>query len=81
MSSLMISPSSEVLASSLVTGLNKAMATLVDIWDSIGIMEDQRIERMQTVKKHIEVSRSIYSAPLFCLCVFVHCLLVRQRVF
>uniref|UniRef100_A0A8B9JFT0 Protein regulator of cytokinesis 1-like n=1 Tax=Astyanax mexicanus TaxID=7994 RepID=A0A8B9JFT0_ASTMX len=42
------------LAFSLVSGINHAMARLVDIWDSIGIMEDQRIERMQTVKKHIE---------------------------
>ncbi|KAL7854175.1 hypothetical protein AOLI_G00210190 [Acnodon oligacanthus] len=45
---------SEAMASSLVTGINHAMARLVDIWDSIGIMEDQRIERMQTVKKYIE---------------------------
>ncbi|KAI4879679.1 hypothetical protein NFI96_032008 [Prochilodus magdalenae] len=45
---------SEAMASSLVTGINHAMATLVDIWDSIGIMEEQRIERMQTVKKYIE---------------------------
>uniref|UniRef100_A0A3B1IRR2 Zgc:86764 n=1 Tax=Astyanax mexicanus TaxID=7994 RepID=A0A3B1IRR2_ASTMX len=45
---------SEALAFSLVSGINHAMARLVDIWDSIGIMEDQRIERMQTVKKHIE---------------------------
>ncbi|XP_066502442.1 protein regulator of cytokinesis 1 [Hoplias malabaricus] len=45
---------SETLASSLVTGINHAMARLVDIWDSIGIMEEQRIERMQTVKKYIE---------------------------
>ncbi|XP_062867806.1 protein regulator of cytokinesis 1 [Trichomycterus rosablanca] len=45
---------SEALAFSLVTGINHAMAKLVDIWDSIGIMEDQRIERMQAVKKYIE---------------------------
>ncbi|XP_057217151.1 protein regulator of cytokinesis 1 isoform X2 [Triplophysa rosa] len=45
---------SEALASSLVTEINLAMAKLVDIWDSIGIMEDQRVERMQTVKKHID---------------------------
>ncbi|XP_076836411.1 protein regulator of cytokinesis 1 isoform X2 [Brachyhypopomus gauderio] len=45
---------SAVLASSLVTGINHAMARLVDIWDSIGIMEEQRVERMQTVKKYIE---------------------------
>lgn len=47
---------SEALASSLVTEINIAMAKLVDIWDSIGIMEEQRVERMQTVKKHIDVS-------------------------
>lgn len=45
---------SEALASSLVTEINLAMARLVDIWDSIGIMEEQRVERMQTVKKHID---------------------------
>ncbi|KAJ8287076.1 hypothetical protein GJAV_G00046750 [Gymnothorax javanicus] len=45
---------SEALAVSLVTGINMAMARLVEIWDSIGIMEEQRIERMETVKKHIE---------------------------
>ncbi|XP_016368247.1 protein regulator of cytokinesis 1-like [Sinocyclocheilus rhinocerous] len=45
---------SEALAFSLVTEINHAMAKLVDIWDSIGIMEDQRVERMQTVKKHID---------------------------
>uniref|UniRef100_A0A8C1GWU3 Zgc:86764 n=1 Tax=Cyprinus carpio TaxID=7962 RepID=A0A8C1GWU3_CYPCA len=44
----------EALAFSLVTEINQAMARLVDIWDSIGIMEDQRVERMQTVKKHID---------------------------
>lgn len=46
---------SEALAFSLVTGINNAMARLVDIWDSMGIMEEQRVERMETVKKHIEV--------------------------
>ncbi|XP_017568790.1 protein regulator of cytokinesis 1 [Pygocentrus nattereri] len=51
---MMGSRRSEAMASSLVTGINHAMARLVDIWDSIGIMEDQRIERMQTVKKYIE---------------------------
>ncbi|XP_046900995.1 protein regulator of cytokinesis 1 isoform X2 [Hypomesus transpacificus] len=45
---------SEALAFSLVTGINMAMARLVDIWDSIGIMEDKRVQRMETVKKHIE---------------------------
>lgn len=50
----MNSRKSEALAFSLVTEINHAMARLVDIWDSIGIMEDQRVERMQTVKKHID---------------------------
>ncbi|XP_041755356.1 protein regulator of cytokinesis 1 isoform X2 [Coregonus clupeaformis] len=50
----MSSRRSEALAFSLVTGINHAMARLVDIWDSIGIMEEQRVERMETVKKHIE---------------------------
>ncbi|KAJ8393958.1 hypothetical protein AAFF_G00054910 [Aldrovandia affinis] len=45
---------SEALAVSLVSGINIAMGRLVDIWDSIGIMEEQRVERMETVKKHIE---------------------------
>ncbi|KAF4077557.1 hypothetical protein AMELA_G00209430 [Ameiurus melas] len=52
---MMVSRKSEALASSLINGINLAMARLVDIWDSIGIMEDQRIERMQTVKNYIEV--------------------------
>lgn len=43
------------MAFSLVKGINVAMARLVDIWDSIGIMEEQRVERMETVKQHIEV--------------------------
>lgn len=51
--------SSEALAFSLVTEINHAMARLVDIWDSIGIMEEQRVERMQTVKKHIDVSNAL----------------------
>ncbi|XP_041916257.1 protein regulator of cytokinesis 1 isoform X1 [Alosa sapidissima] len=50
----MTSRKSETLASSLISGINMAMAQLVDIWDSIGIMEEQRVERMLTVKKHIE---------------------------
>jgi len=55
--------SSEALAFSLVTEINHAMARLVDIWDSIGIMEEQRVERMQTVKKHIDVSLCIHQIP------------------
>lgn len=43
------------MASSIISGINIAMAELVDIWNSIGIVEEQRVERMLTVKKHIEV--------------------------
>ncbi|XP_035247013.1 protein regulator of cytokinesis 1 isoform X3 [Anguilla anguilla] len=50
----MSSRRSEALAVSLVSGINMAMGRLVDIWDSIGIMEEQRVERMEAVKKHIE---------------------------
>ncbi|XP_058880190.1 protein regulator of cytokinesis 1-like isoform X1 [Acipenser ruthenus] len=46
---------SEVLAFALVSGINKAIARLVDIWDNIGIQEEQRVERMEAVKKHIEL--------------------------
>ncbi|KAJ8285310.1 hypothetical protein GJAV_G00025400 [Gymnothorax javanicus] len=45
---------SEVLALSLISGINQAWARLADIWDSIGITENQRVERTQTAKKHIE---------------------------
>lgn len=79
----MISPYSQALASSLVTDINHAMARLVDIWDSIGIMEDQRIERMQTVKKYIEVSLGVCFplCSVIILYVFVNCLLDAQRTF
>lgn len=45
---------SETLAFSMVTDINTAVARLVRIWDSIGIMEEQRVDRMLTAKKHIE---------------------------
>ncbi|MFT7815325.1 protein regulator of cytokinesis 1-like isoform X1 [Arapaima gigas] len=51
----MSSRRSEALAFSMVTGINLAMARLGDIWDSIGILEDQRVERMETVKKHVDI--------------------------
>uniref|UniRef100_S4RT28 Protein regulator of cytokinesis 1b n=1 Tax=Petromyzon marinus TaxID=7757 RepID=S4RT28_PETMA len=45
---------SEVLASELVASLNHAMVNLRDIWEDIGIPEEQRLERTQVVKKYME---------------------------
>ncbi|NWU44840.1 PRC1 regulator, partial [Hylia prasina] len=45
---------SEMLAAEAVYCLNQAMATLRDIWEDIGISEEQRLERTDTVRKHIE---------------------------
>ncbi|XP_074773866.1 protein regulator of cytokinesis 1 isoform X3 [Athene noctua] len=45
---------SEVLAAEAVSCLNRAMATLRDIWEEIGIPEEQRLERTDVVKKHIK---------------------------
>ncbi|XP_032926150.1 protein regulator of cytokinesis 1 isoform X2 [Catharus ustulatus] len=45
---------SEVLAAEAVTCLNRAMAALRDIWEEIGIPEEQRLERTDTVRKHIK---------------------------
>ncbi|KAF4792583.1 Protein regulator of cytokinesis 1 [Turdus rufiventris] len=45
---------SEVVAAEAVTCLNRAMAALRNIWEEIGISEEQRLERTDTVRKHIE---------------------------
>ncbi|XP_066184214.1 protein regulator of cytokinesis 1 isoform X2 [Sylvia atricapilla] len=45
---------SEVLAAEAVCCLNRAMATLRDIWEEIGIPEEQRLERTDAVRKHIK---------------------------
>ncbi|NXW95574.1 PRC1 regulator, partial [Alopecoenas beccarii] len=45
---------SEVLAAEAVSCLNRAMATLRDIWEEIGIPEELRLERTEVVKKHIK---------------------------
>lgn len=45
---------SEVLAAEAVSCLNKALIRLKDVWEEIGIPEEQRLERTQTVKKHIQ---------------------------
>ncbi|XP_051900845.1 protein regulator of cytokinesis 1-like isoform X2 [Pristis pectinata] len=45
---------SEALASSIIHLLNIKLAALQDVWDEIGIQEEKRIERMASVKMHIE---------------------------
>ncbi|XP_035991800.1 protein regulator of cytokinesis 1b isoform X2 [Fundulus heteroclitus] len=45
---------SEVLASEAVSCLNKALCRLKDIWEEIGIPEDQRLQRTDVVKNHIK---------------------------
>ncbi|NXE00862.1 PRC1 regulator, partial [Chaetorhynchus papuensis] len=45
---------SEVLAAEAASCLNRAMAALRDIWEEIGIPEEQRLERTEVVKKHIK---------------------------
>lgn len=51
--------SSEVLAAESVACLNKALCHLKDIWEEIGIPEDQRLQRTNVVKNHIKVSQQI----------------------
>ncbi|NXN85880.1 PRC1 regulator, partial [Bombycilla garrulus] len=45
---------SEVLAAEAVSCLNRAMAALRNIWEEIGIPEEQRLERTDVVRKHIK---------------------------
>ncbi|CAN9507276.1 unnamed protein product [Ophioblennius macclurei] len=45
---------SEVLAAEAVSCLNKALCRLKDIWEEIGIPEDQRLQRTNVVKSHIK---------------------------
>uniref|UniRef100_A0A8C0GUY8 Protein regulator of cytokinesis 1 n=1 Tax=Chelonoidis abingdonii TaxID=106734 RepID=A0A8C0GUY8_CHEAB len=45
---------SEVLAAESVACLNKALGHLRDIWEEIGIPEEQRLQRTEVVKKHIK---------------------------
>lgn len=55
---------SEVLASESVACLNQALFQLRDIWEEIGIPEDQRLQRTEVVKKHVKVSRAERSCQL-----------------
>ncbi|XP_068089679.1 protein regulator of cytokinesis 1-like [Hyperolius riggenbachi] len=45
---------SEVLASSIISSTNNALARLMDIWDGLGIKEEKRLWRIGEVKRHIE---------------------------
>uniref|UniRef100_A0A673C9H7 Protein regulator of cytokinesis 1-like n=1 Tax=Sphaeramia orbicularis TaxID=375764 RepID=A0A673C9H7_9TELE len=45
---------SEVHAAESVAYLNRAMVRLQEIWDEIGILEEQRLERTNEVHKHIK---------------------------
>uniref|UniRef100_A0A8C5N7E4 Protein regulator of cytokinesis 1-like n=1 Tax=Gouania willdenowi TaxID=441366 RepID=A0A8C5N7E4_GOUWI len=45
---------SEVLAAESVACLHKALCRLKDIWEEIGIPEDQRLQRTNTVNTHIK---------------------------
>nr|XP_023669977.1 protein regulator of cytokinesis 1 isoform X1 [Paramormyrops kingsleyae] len=45
---------SEVLAAESVACLNKALCRLKDIWEEIGIPEDQRLQRTAVVKSHVK---------------------------
>ncbi|XP_059370998.1 protein regulator of cytokinesis 1-like isoform X2 [Carassius carassius] len=45
---------SEVIAAESVACLNKALCHLKDIWEEIGIPEDQRLERTNVVKNHVK---------------------------
>ncbi|XP_061520123.1 protein regulator of cytokinesis 1b isoform X2 [Phycodurus eques] len=45
---------SEVIAAESVSCLNKSLCRLKDIWEEIGILEDQRLQRANAVKNHIK---------------------------
>ncbi|XP_032128898.1 protein regulator of cytokinesis 1-like [Sapajus apella] len=45
---------SEVLAEESIVCLQKALNHLREIWELIGIPEDQRLQRAEVVKKHIK---------------------------
>ncbi|KAM8973666.1 protein regulator of cytokinesis 1 isoform 2-T2 [Pelodytes ibericus] len=44
---------SEAIAAESVACLNSALARLRDIWEEIGIPEDQRLQRTDAVKRHV----------------------------
>ncbi|KAE8618116.1 hypothetical protein XENTR_v10009278 [Xenopus tropicalis] len=46
---------SEAIAAESVACLNSALARLRDIWEEIGIPEDQRLQRTDAVKRHVNL--------------------------
>ncbi|XP_073509299.1 protein regulator of cytokinesis 1 isoform X2 [Phyllobates terribilis] len=46
---------SEAIAAESVACLNSALARLRDIWEEIGIPEDQRLQRTDAVKRHVNI--------------------------
>ncbi|KAM4039579.1 protein regulator of cytokinesis 1 isoform 2-T2 [Anomaloglossus baeobatrachus] len=46
---------SEAIAAESVACLNSALSRLRDIWEEIGIPEDQRLQRTDAVKRHVNV--------------------------
>ncbi|XP_063781916.1 protein regulator of cytokinesis 1 isoform X1 [Pseudophryne corroboree] len=46
---------SEVIAAESVACLNSALSRLRDIWEEIGIPEDQRLQRTDAVKRHVNM--------------------------
>lgn len=64
MCGLTVRPRSEVLAAEAVSCLNKALCHLKDIWEEIGIPEDQRLQRTNVVKSHIKVRRTVYHTDI-----------------
>lgn len=53
--------SSEVIAEESILCLQKALSHLREIWELIGIPEDQRLQRTQVVHNHIKVSLVLVS--------------------
>lgn len=59
---------SEVHASESVACLNKALNHLKDIWEEIGIPEDQRLQRVEAVHMHVKVSNVPHMSTKLCIC-------------
>lgn len=53
-----------MLAAEAVSCLNKALCHLKDIWEEIGIPEDQRLQRTNVVKNHVKVRQIRASSRL-----------------
>uniref|UniRef100_A0A4W5LFP3 Uncharacterized protein n=1 Tax=Hucho hucho TaxID=62062 RepID=A0A4W5LFP3_9TELE len=55
---------SEIHAAESVECLNRALNRLKDIWEEIGIPEDQRLQRTDVVRKHIKVSSASFQTHI-----------------